>query len=450
LDNFDLIVIGGGSGGVRAARMAATLGFSVAIIEDTHWGGTCVNVGCVPKKLMVYASHYAHEFEDARSYGWQVEAGEFNWQHFMQKKDAEIGRLNGIYVRLLENSGVKVIDGRGHISGPNTVVVGDQTYSADRILIAVGGKPFMPNLPGSEHCISSDQIFFLPEQPKSVVMVGGGFIALEFACILAGMGTKVTLLYRGELFLRGFDKDVREKMVPAIRDLGIDLRLSSDIDHIDLNDVGQRVVSVNDGTEIVADQVFFATGRIPRTEGLWADSLQINTDKSGAVLVDDNFESSEPSIFALGDVVGRLALTPVATAEAMAMVDYWIEGKAVDIDYSIIPAAVFTQPNVSTVGMTEDQAIEQSVPVKIFEADFKHMKHSLTGRDDRIFMKMLVHAETDKVLGLHAIGPDVGEMIQAAAVAITAGATKAHFDRTIGIHPTMAEELVTMRTERAS
>lgn len=450
MDNFDLIVIGGGSGGVRAARMAATRGFSVAIVEDTHWGGTCVNVGCVPKKLMVYASHFSHDFEDARSYGWQVDVGGFNWQHFMEKKDAEISRLNEIYVRLLESAGVKVIDGRAYISGPNTVEVGGQSYKAERILIAVGGEPFIPNLPGAEHCISSDQVFFLPEQPNSVVMVGGGFIALEFASILAGMGTEVTLLYRGELFLRGFDKGLRERMVPAIRNLGVDLRLSSDIDHIELNEKGQRVVAVNDGTEIVADQVFFATGRIPRTKGLWADNLQINTAKNGAVLVDDNFQSSESSIFALGDVVGRLALTPVATAEAMAIVDYWIEGKAVDIDYSIIPSAVFTQPNISTVGMTEDEAIEQNVPLKIYEADFKHMKHSLTDRDDRIFMKMLVHAETDKVLGLHAIGPDAGEMIQTAAVAITAGATKAHFDRTIGIHPTMAEELVTLRTERAS
>lgn len=448
MDNFDLIVIGGGSGGVRAARMAASRGFSVAIAEDTHWGGTCVNVGCVPKKLMVYASHFSHDFEDARSYGWEVNAGGFNWQHFMKKKDAEISRLNGIYVTLLENAGVKVIDGRGYISGPNSVEVGGQSYGAKRILIAVGGEPFMPNIPGDEHCISSDQVFFLPEQPKSIVMVGGGFIALEFASILAGMGTAVTLLYRSELFLRGFDKDLRERMVPAIRNLGIDLRLSTDIDRVDLSEAGQRLVSVSDGTKIAVDQVFYATGRVPRTKDLWADTVQIDTAKNGAVLVDDNFQSSVPSIFALGDVVGRMALTPVATAEAMAMVDYWMEGKSVDIDYSIIPSAVFTQPNISTAGMTEDRAIEQNVPVRIFETDFKHMKHSLTGRDDRIYIKMVVHADTDKVLGVHAIGPDVGEMIQTAAVAITAGATKAHFDRTIGIHPTMAEELVTMRTER--
>lgn len=449
MDNFDLIVIGGGSGGVRAARTAAARGMNVAIIEDTYWGGTCVNVGCVPKKLMVYASHFSHEIEDARAFGWSAESGSFDWSHFMQKKDAEISRLNGIYIRLLEKFGVTVINGRGFIEDANTVVVGEHKYSADKILIAVGGVPFMPDVPGAEHCITSDQVFFLAEQPESVVIVGGGFIALEFACILAGMGSSVTLLYRGELFLRGFDKDLRERMVVAIESSGIDLRLSTDIDEIGLADNGRKTVKVNDGTQIDADQVFYATGRVPRTKELWSDKLSIETTKQGAVVVDENFQSTEASIFALGDAVGRMALTPVATAEAMALVDYWLEGRAVDIDYSIIPSAVFTQPSLSTVGMTEDQAIEKGIPVRVFETDFKHLKHNLTDRsNERIYMKMLVHKETDKVLGVHAIGPDVGEMIQGVAVAITAGATKADFDKTIGIHPTMAEELVTLRTER--
>ena len=449
MDNFDLIVIGGGSGGVRAARTAAARGMNVAIIEDTYWGGTCVNVGCVPKKLMVYASHFSHEIEDARAFGWSAESGSFDWSHFMQKKDAEISRLNGIYIRLLEKFGVTVINGRGFIEDANTVVVGEQKYSADKILIAVGGVPFMPDVPGAEHCITSDQVFFLAEQPESVVMVGGGFIALEFACILAGMGSSVTLLYRGELFLRGFDKDLRKRMVVAIESSGIDLRLSTDIEEIGLADNGKKTVKVNDGTQIEADQVFYATGRVPRTKELWSDKLTIETTKQGAIVVDENFQSTEASIFALGDAVGRMALTPVATAEAMALVDYWLEGRAVDIDYSIIPSAVFTQPSLSTVGMTEDQAIEKGIPVRVFETDFKHLKHNLTDRsNERIYMKMLVHKETDKVLGVHAIGPDVGEMIQGVAVAITAGATKADFDKTIGIHPTMAEELVTMRTAR--
>ena len=434
--------------------MGAARGLKVAIVEDTHWGGTCVNVGCVPKKLMVYASHYSHDFEDARAYGWQVQSGDFDWSHFMQKKDAEISRLNGIYVRMLENSGVRVINGRGHISGPKEVVVGDQSYQTERILIAVGGEPFLPDVVGSEYCITSDQVFFLPEQPKSVVIVGGGFIALEFACILAGMGSHVTLLYRGDLFLRGFDKDLRERMIPAIESLGIDLQLSRDIEKIELeepsNADSRRKVFTNAGDELLVDQVFYATGRIPRTSGLWAGELEIETKANGAVVVDNNFQTTEPTIFALGDVVGRMALTPVATAEAMALLDFWLEGKEVDIDYSIIPSAVFTQPNLSTVGISEDQAESEGISYKVFETDFRHMKHSFTGRAERVYMKMLVSTETDKVIGVHAIGPDVGEMIQSVAVAITAGATKADFDRTIGIHPTMAEELVTLRTERTN
>ena len=453
LNNFDLIVIGGGSGGVRTARMGASRGLKVAIIEDTHWGGTCVNVGCVPKKLMVYASHYSHDFEDARAYGWQAESGDFDWSYFIEKKNNEISRLNGIYIKLLESAGVTVINGRGHIEGPNEVSVNGQSYSAERILIAVGGQPFVPSVPGAEHCITSDEVFFLDERPQSVVIVGGGFIALEFACILAGMGSDVTLLYRGELFLRGFDKDLRERMVPAIKNLGIDLKLSTDIDRIELENSaevnGKRQVFTNAGDEISADQVFYATGRVPRTEGLWDDSVQIDTNKKGEVLVDNNFQTSLKSIFALGDVVGRMALTPVATAEAMALLDFWLEDKEVNIDYSIIPSAVFTQPNLSTVGITEEQAVEEGLPIKVFETDFKHMKHSFTGREERVYMKMIVHAENDKVLGVHALGPDVGEMIQGVAVAITSGVTKADFDQTIGIHPTMAEELVTLRSERS-
>ena len=449
MDNFDLIVIGGGSGGVRAARTAATRGLKVAIVEDTHWGGTCVNVGCVPKKLMVYASHFSHEFEDARAFGWSVKSGNFDWHHFMQKKDAEISRLNEIYLRLLDKAGVTIISGRGFIEDASTVVVGEDKYFTERILIAVGGEPFMPEVPGAEHCITSDQVFFLPEQPESVVIVGGGFIALEFACILAGMGSSVTLMYRGELFLRGFDRDIRERMVMAIKGLGIDLRLSTDIDEVAIAENGRKIVRTNSGIQIETDQVFYATGRVPRTKNLWSDKLSIETTKQGAILVDGNFRSSDASVFALGDAVGRMTLTPVATAEAMALVDYWIEGKSVDINYSIIPSAVFTQPSVSTVGLTEDDADRSGIPVRVFETDFKHLKHNLTDRkNERIYMKMLVHKETDKVLGVHAIGPDVGEMIQGVAVAITAGATKADFDKTIGIHPTMAEELVTLRTER--
>ncbi len=450
MDNFDLIVIGGGSGGVRAARTAAGKGFKVAIIEDTHWGGTCVNVGCVPKKLMVYASHFPHDFHNAEQYGWDLTAGDFDWSAFMQKKDAEINRLNSIYLRLLDNAGVTIINGRGFIEDKNIVRVGEQKYRTERILIAVGGEPFLPEVPGVEHCISSDQIFFLPQRPDSVVIVGGGFIALEFACILQGMGSAVTLVYRGELFLRGFDRDLREQMVKVIENAGIDLRLSTQVETVALSTDAKRSVSLSDNTQLDVDQVFYATGRVPRTRDLWSDKVQINTSPSGEVLVDKNFQSSEPGIFALGDVVGRMPLTPVATAEAMALVDYWLEGKEVDLDYRFIPSAVFTQPNLSTVGLTEEQAVEEGIPLKVYQTDFKQLKHTLTDSNERIFLKMLVHRDTDRVLGVHAIGPDAGEMIQGVAVAITAGATKADFDRTIGIHPTIAEELVTLRTERGN
>lgn len=448
MKEFDLVVIGGGSGGVRAARMAATRGLTAAIVEDTHWGGTCVNVGCVPKKLMVYASHYAQDFEDARAYGWDVTSGGFDWPSFIAKKNAEIERLNAVYVRILENAGVVLFNGRGRIETPNQVRVGDELLHGKRILIATGGEPFVPNVPGAELAITSDQVFFLPRQPASCVIVGGGFIALEFACILAGMGSEVTLMYRSELFLRGFDLDLRQRMVTAIRHLGIDLRLSTDVEAIAQGEGGLRQITTTAGDAISAEQVFYATGRKPRTAGLWSDSVSINTAKSGEILVDANFQTSVPNIFALGDVVGRMALTPVALAEGMALVNYWLYGTPVDINYSLIPSAVFTQPNLSMVGMTEDQLIEQAIPYKAFETDFKHMKHSLTGRDERVYMKMLVHAETDKVLGVHAMGPDVGEMIQSVAVALQLGATKADFDRTIGIHPTMAEELVTLRAQR--
>lgn len=452
MDKFDLVVIGGGSGGVRAARMASQRGMRVAIVEDTHWGGTCVNVGCVPKKLMVYASHFSHEFEDAREYGWEVAAGKFNWSHFIERKNTEIERLNGIYVRLLESAGVQVINGRGVVECPGQVRVetseGHLTLQAEKILLAVGGKPFVPDIPGAELAISSDQVFYLPEQPEKVVIVGGGFIALEFACILAGMGSKVTLLYRRDLFLRGFDRDLRERMVDAVRRSGVEVKFNTDVESIQPGDDETRLVNTSTGEQLQASQVFFATGRIPRTDGLFGSGVNVELAKGGEVIVDDNFETSVPGIFALGDVVGRLALTPVALAEAMALLDYWFDGKAVNINYELIPSAVFTQPNLSTVGLTEEQAVSRNIPFKVFEADFKHMKYSLTSREDRVYLKMLVHAETDKVLGVHAIGPDVGEMIQTAAVAMQAGATKADFDRTVGIHPTMAEELVTMRTPR--
>lgn len=446
--DFDLLVIGGGSGGVRAARMWAAEGNKVAIAEDTHWGGTCVNVGCVPKKLFVFASHYSHDFEDARAYGWDTGETEFDWSRLVANKNKEIERLNGIYIRLLENSGVELINGRAAITGANEVAVGEARYTAKRILIATGGKPFIPEFPGSDLAISSDQAFYLDELPKSIVMVGGGYISLEFACIFNGLGSKVDLVYRRDLFLRGFEQDLREKLADEMRKQGINLRFNEDIKSIEAVPGGKKL-ALKSGEKLIADQVFYATGRIPRTEGLWPEELNIETGSGGKIVVNQNFQTSVPSIYALGDVVGKMALTPVATAEAMALLRHYRTGEDINFDYNNIPAAVFTSPNLSTVGLTEQQAMDQGMDYEVYETDFRHLKHTLTGRDERVYMKLIVDKTSDRVIGAHMMGPEAGEVIQSVAIAIKAGATKANFDETIGIHPTMAEELVTLRTPRA-
>lgn len=446
--DFDLFVIGGGSGGVRAARMWAGEGNKVAIAEDTHWGGTCVNVGCVPKKLFVYASHFSHDFEDAQAYGWNVGETSFDWSRLISNKNKEIERLNGIYTNMLGNANATLINGRARILGPNQISVGDKVYTAERILIAVGGKPFIPEFPGSEHAISSDDAFFLDEFPESIVMVGGGYIALEFACIFSGLGSKVDLIYRGDLFLRGFEQDLREKLADEMQKQGINLHFNEQISEISKSDEGKKHSRLQSGQVLVSDQVFYATGRIPRTEDLWPSDMDIETKPNGAIIIDSNFQTSVSSIYALGDVVGNMALTPVATAEAMSFLRHLRTGEDIHFDYSNIPAAVFTSPNLSTVGLTEQQAIDQEFDYEVYETGFRHLKHTLTGRDERIYMKLIVDKPSDKVIGAHMMGPEAGEVIQSVAVAIKAGATKAVFDQTIGIHPTMAEELVTLRTPR--
>ena len=444
--DYDLFVIGGGSGGVRAARMVASEGRRVAIAEDTHWGGTCVNVGCVPKKLFVYASHFSHDFKDAEAFGWNVSETTFDWQTLIDNKNKEIERLNGIYVRLLGNAGVTLLDGRARILGPNTVEVSGTEYSVKTILIAVGGTPFIPEFKGSEHAIDSNDAFYLESFPDEICIVGGGFIACEFACIFKGLGAKVTLIYRGEEILRGFDDDLRTRVHQEMTKQGIDVRVNEDVDRIEVDAENRRQVSLKTGDSLRVDQVFYATGRIPRTQDLWADSVDINTGRSGAIEVDSHFQTSVPSIYALGDVVGRMALTPVATAEAMAFTQHIVNDVEVTLDYANIPSAVFTTPNLATVGLTGAQAREKGIDFAVYQADFKHLKHTLTQRDERVYMKLMVNKADDRVIGAHMMGPDAGEVIQLAAVAIKAGATKAHFDETIGIHPSMAEEFVTMRT----
>ena len=445
--DFDLFVIGGGSGGVRAARMWAAEGHRVAIAEDTHWGGTCVNVGCVPKKLFVLASHFSHDFADAHAFGWNIDATSFDWSRLIANKNQEIARLNGIYIRLLENAGASLFNAKAVISGANEVQVGGQTCTAERILIAVGGQPFIPDFPGSKLAISSNDAFFLEQLPESIVMVGGGYIALEFACIFKGLGVDVDLIYRGDLFLRGFEQDLREKLAEEVRKQGIRLHFNEQIAEI-TEQGGKKISRLESGESISSDQVFYATGRVPRTENLWSEGMNIETRSNGAIIIDTNFQTSVPGIYALGDVVGNMALTPVATAEAMSLLRHFRTGEDVHFDYQNIPAAVFTTPNLSTVGLTEERAKDQGLDYRVFETDFKHLKHSLTGRDERVYMKLIVDKATDKVIGAHMMGPEAAEVMQSVAVAIKAGATKAVFDETIGIHPTMAEEWVTLRTPR--
>ncbi|WP_370279783.1 glutathione-disulfide reductase [Pontibacterium sp.] len=443
--DFDLFVIGAGSGGVRAGRMAAAMGVKVAVAEDRHLGGTCVNVGCVPKKLFVYASHYAEDFENSRGFGWTPGDAGFDWPTLRDNKTKEIERLNGIYNNLLVNSGCELIHGRATLVGPHTVAVGDKTYTAERILVAVGGWPNVPEFPGSEHVISSNEVFYLDEFPKRAIVVGGGYIAVEFAGIFAGLGAKTDLIYRGEMFLRGFDNEVREFTAEEVAKKGINLRFNTNITEIEKQEDGTLVATLTDGSTVEADAIMYATGRNPKVAGLGLEELGIEQGKNGAIIVNDDFQTNVPSVYAIGDVIDRVQLTPVALAEGMALVRNLYGGQNQKVDYDLIATAVFCQPNIGTVGLTEEQARERYENVDVYKSSFRAMKHTLSGSDEKTFMKMLVDRDSDKVLGVHMVGPDAGEIIQGIAVALKAGATKAVFDSTIGIHPTAAEEFVTMR-----
>ena len=444
--DFDLFVIGAGSGGVRAARMAAAEGVKVAIAEDLHLGGTCVNVGCVPKKLFVYSSHYGEDFQDAKGFGWNLEKPSFDWPTLRDNKTKEIERLNGIYRNMLVNSGCTLIDGRGVVTGPNSVEVAGKTYTAERILVAVGGWPFVPEIPGKEHIISSNEVFYLESFPKRAVVVGGGYIAVEFAGIFAGLGAETNLIYRGDMFLRGFDQEIREYAAQEVAKKHVNLNFNCDVTGIEKQADGSLLVSLNDGRTLEADCVMYATGRRPKVEGLGLESAGVEQAGNGAIVVNDQFQSSVPSIYAIGDVIDRVQLTPVALAEGMALVSNLYKGVERKVDYNLIATAVFCQPNLGTVGLTEEQAIEQFARVDIYRSEFRAMKHTLSGSEERTLMKMIVDRDSDKVLGVHMVGADAGEIIQGIAVAMRAGATKADFDSTIGIHPTAAEEFVTMRT----
>ncbi|WP_103311381.1 MULTISPECIES: glutathione-disulfide reductase [unclassified Pseudomonas] len=445
--DFDLYVIGAGSGGVRAARFAAGFGAKVAVAESRYLGGTCVNVGCVPKKLLVYGAHYAEDFEQASAYGWTAGEASFDWATLIANKDQEINRLNGIYRNLLVNSGVTLHEGHARLTGPHEVEINGQRHTARHILIATGGWPVIPDIPGREHAISSNEAFFLKELPKRVIVVGGGYIAVEFAGIFHGMGAQTSLLYRGELFLRGFDGAVRKHLAEELTRRGLDLQFNADIKSIEKLDDGSLRVELKDGKTLITDCVFYATGRRPMLDNLGLENTTVAVDEKGFVKVNEKYETTEPSILAIGDVIGRVQLTPVALAEGMAVARRLFKPEQYRlVDYRMIPTAVFSLPNIGTVGLTEEQAREEGHEVEIFESRFRPMKLSLTDCQERTLMKLVVDARTDKVLGCHMVGPDAGEIVQGLAIALKAGATKRDFDETIGVHPTAAEEFVTMRT----
>ena len=452
--DFDLFVIGGGSGGVRAARFAGQRGMRVGMAESKRMGGTCVNVGCIPKKLYSYAAEYAEGFADARGYGWSI-PGEptLDWDTLKHNRAQSIANLNAIYEKLMTGAKVDRMQGHASLADAHTVRVrhddGRVTqHSAAAILIATGGTPWAPELPGRELAITSDDIFDLPRFPRRLVVVGGGYIACEFASIFHGMGSQVTLLYRGEQILRGFDDEVRSFAAEEMRKAGVDIRVHADVAHLEAAGDTRRV-HLRDGTSVDADVVLYATGRRANTEGLGLDAAGVRQAEDGTIAVDAHFATSVPGIYALGDVVGRMELTPVALAEAMVLVDHLygpLPGKAArTMDYSNIPTAVFTHPPIGTVGLSEQAAREKHGAVRIYRSDFRPLQHSLSGRSERTMVKLVVDDATDRVVGAHMVGAQAGEIIQGFAVALKCGATKAQFDATIGIHPTSAEEFVTLR-----
>ena len=448
--DFDLYVIGAGSGGVRAARFAAGFGAKVGVAESRYLGGTCVNVGCVPKKLLVYGAHYAEDFEQASAYGWTVGEASFDWATLIANKDREINRLNGIYRNLLGNSGVTLHEGHARIAGPHEVEINGERHTAEHIMIATGGWPVIPDIPGREHAISSNEAFFLKTLPKRMLVVGGGYIAVEFAGIFHGMGAQTSLLYRGDLFLRGFDGAVRKHLAEELPRRGLDLQFNADIQRIDKEADGSLKVTLKDGRTLSTDCVFYATGRRPMLDNLGLENTGVTLDEKGFVQVNEKYETAEPSILAIGDVIGRVQLTPVALAEGMAVARRLFKPEQYRlVDYRMIPTAVFSLPNIGTVGLTEEQAREEGHEVQIFESRFRPMKLTLTECQERTLMKLVVDAKSDKVLGCHMVGPDAGEIVQGLAIALKAGATKRDFDETIGVHPTAAEEFVTMRTPTA-
>lgn len=466
--SFDcqLFVIGGGSGGVRAARIAANLGARVTIAENFRYGGTCVIRGCVPKKLLVYASHYAQEFADAAGFGWSVPAATFSWPKLVAAKDAEISKLSALYEKNLQSAGVQVLQGAARVVDAHTVEVNGQRIRAEHILVATGGTPFLPTLPGIEHAITSNEVFNLTTQPKRVLIVGGGYIAVEFAGIFHGLGSEVTLAYRGEQILRGFDDDLRDHLHDEMAQKGVRILLHTDVTGIEKRpdaslrvawrSAEQQAVSVGDSQAVlqgasegassdVFDAVLYATGRIPNTQGLGLAAAGVALDKTGGVVVDAFGHSSVPSIHAVGDVTNRIALTPVAIREGAALAQTLFGSAPTAADLTTVPSAVFSQPQIGTVGLTEAQALQKVPRIDIYRANFRALGRGLAGGQERTLVKLIVDSASQRVLGAHMVGDDAAEIIQSLAVAIRMGATKADFDATVALHPTSAEEFVTLR-----
>ena len=443
--DFDMITIGAGSGGVASSRRAGGYGAKVAICEELRVGGTCVLRGCVPKKLLVYGSQFADAFEDAEGFGWSVPPPRFDWPSLIAAKNKELDRLEQIYINMLRNSGVEILDGRGILVDPHTIELGGRRYTAENILVATGGHPTVPDIPGIEHVISSNEALDLPHLPRKIVIVGGGYIAVEFAGIFKGFGCEVVQLIRREELLYGFDDDLRVSLGVEMRARGVEIRPRVNVTRIE-RDVreGYRVFTTL-GQEISTDLVMYATGRAPNTKGLGLDAVGVKTNQRGAVEVDEWQRTSVPNIYAVGDVTDRINLTPVAINEGRAIAETLYNNNPVKMDHADVPSAVFSQPPIGTVGLTEEQARQQYGEIDVYCARFRPMKNILAGRDERTFMKLVVDARTDRVLGCHMLGPDAPEIIQGLAIAVKCGASKKMFDQTVGIHPSAAEEFVTMR-----
>jgi len=447
--DYDLFTIGAGSGGVRASRVSASLGAKVAVAEERYLGGTCVNVGCIPKKLLVYASHYGEDFDDLAGFGWTVGERHFDWAKLIENKNKEILRLNGIYRKLFAEAGVTLIEGHAEVVDEHTVTIDGKRITAKYILVAVGSWPTVPKFPGCELAITSNEAFYLPSLPERVIVVGGGYIGVEFAGIFHGLGAHTTQLYRGELFLRGFDDDIRKTLAEEMGKRGVDLRFKSEIVKIEKTGGGLKA-TLADGSVLEAGQVLYATGRGSKTPDLGLEKAGVKLKDNGAVAVDEYSKSTVDSIYAIGDCTDRMMLTPVAIAEGMAVANTLFNNKPIKPRYLNVPTAVFSTPNCGTVGLAEAEARAGGRKIDVYRTSFKPLRHTLTGRDERTMMKLVVDQASDKVLGCHMVGPEAGEIIQGLAIALNCGATKAQFDMTIGIHPSAAEEFVTMRTKLAS